>query len=125
MLEELMLKKKIWAVIGVNQEKDRYGNMIFERLKQKDYQVYPINPKYTYIGNDVCYPSLSSLPQKPEVVNMVVGPEKAKLILKEASDLGIKYIWFQPGTYNDEVLELTKKLSLEYVLACVLVATLY
>jgi len=53
---------------------------------------------------------------------MVVSPKRGRAILEEAARLGINYIWFQPGTYDDELLEYTTTLGLNYVLACVLVA---
>jgi predicted CoA-binding protein len=63
-------------------------------------------------------------PQKlPDVVNMVVSPKRAKPVIEEAAKLGVKYVWFQPGTHDDEVIELARRLGLEAVQACVLVAT--
>jgi len=75
------------------------------------------------VEGDPCYKDLSSLPKLPDVVNMVVSPKRAKPVLEEAARLGIRYVWFQPGTYDDEVMEVAKELGLETVLACVLVAT--
>ena len=123
MLEEEMLEKKVWAVVGANQNEKKYGNMIYRKLKLRGYNVIAVNPLYDLVDGDKCYENLSSLPQKPDVVDMVVTPKRSKLILKEAKRLGIKYIWFQPGTYDDEVLKLAKDLGLEFVQACVLVAT--
>lgn len=42
---------------------------------------------------------------------MVVSPKIAIPTLEEASAAGIEYIWFQPGTYNDEVIEKAKELG--------------
>lgn len=123
MLEELMLEKKIWAVVGANQNPEKYGNMIYKKLKIRGYEVYAVNPIYDMVEGEICYKDLSSLPKLPKVINMVVTPKRSKLILEEAAKLGIKYIWFQPGTYDDEVWELAKKLGLEAVQACALVAT--
>ncbi len=123
MLEELMLEKKIWAVVGANRNSKKYGNMIYKKLKARGYETYAVNPVYESVEGDQCYKDLSSLPKLPEVIDMVVSPKRAKPVLKEAAKLGIRYIWFQPGTYDDEVLELAKNLGLEAVQACVLVAT--
>lgn len=123
MLEETMLEKKVWAVIGANQNREKYGNMIYRKLKVKKYEVYAVNPLYDTVEGDPCYKDLSSLPKIPEVIDMVVTPKRAKPIVEEAARLGIQYVWFQPGTYDDEVLELAKKLGMEAVQACVLVAT--
>lgn len=123
MLEEKMLEMKKWAVVGAHQKPDKYGNMIYRKLKLRGYEVYPVNPFFDEIEGDTCYKNLTSIPVKPEVIDMVVGPDKAKAVIEEAAMLGIEYIWFQPGTYNEEVLDLAKRLGLQVVQACVLVAT--
>lgn len=123
MLEELMLEKKVWAVVGANQNPEKYGNMIYKKLKNKEYEVYAVNPLYDTVEGDPCYKDLSSLPKLPDVIDMVVSPKRAKPVVEEAAKLGIKYIWFQPGTFDSEVLELANNLGLETVQACVLVAT--
>ncbi|MDD5603109.1 MAG: CoA-binding protein [Eubacteriales bacterium] len=123
MLEEEMLAKKIWAVVGANTDPKKYGNMIYRKLKLRGYEVYAINPGYEIVDGDKCYKNLTSLPKQPEVVNMVISPKRGVPVLEEAASLGIEYIWFQPGTYNDDLLEFAGKLGLKAVQACALVAT--
>ena len=123
MLEEDMLEKKVWAVVGANQDREKYGNMIYRKLKTRGYEVYAVNPMYETIEGDKCYKDLSSLPKVPEVIDMVVSPKRGKPVLEEAARLGIRYIWLQPGTYDDELMKKIDELSLEAVQACVLVAT--
>ena len=101
MLEEMMLEKKVWAVVGANTDPEKYGNMIFRKLLRRGYRVFPVNPNYSEIEGQTCYKDLSSLPEKPEVIDMVVSPKRGRPILEEAARLDIKNIWFQPGTYND------------------------
>ena len=123
MLEEKMLRKKVWAVVGANQDAEKYGNMIYNKLKMKKYEVYAVNPRFETINGDPCYGSLSELPRKPDVVNMVVSPQRGEVYLREAAELGIEYIWFQPGTYEESTEKLINELGLTAVQACVLVAT--
>lgn len=125
MLEKEMLSKKTWAVIGVTQDPDKYANMIYRRLRKLGFRVYAVNPKYETAEGDPCYPSLHALPTVPEVINMVVSPKRGGDYLKEASELGIRYVWFQPGTYDEDIDELTEKLEFSSVKACVLVVTQY
>jgi predicted CoA-binding protein len=123
MLEEKMLEKKVWVVVGANQDREKYGNMIYRKLKTRGYEVYAVNPMYDEIEGDRCFKDLSSLPKLPEVIDMVVSPKRGKPVLEEAARLGIRYVWLQPGTYDDELLKLVGELGLEAVQACVLVAT--
>ncbi|MDD2445190.1 MAG: CoA-binding protein, partial [Candidatus Nanoarchaeia archaeon] len=37
MLEEEMLAQKAWAVVGANQNPEKYGHMIYAKLKRKGY----------------------------------------------------------------------------------------
>ncbi len=119
---EVMLGKKVWAVVGATENPEKFGNRIYRRLKQRCYEVYAVNPMYDIVDGDPCYGSLSELPKVPEVIDMVVSPKRAIPVLEEAAKLGVRYIWFQPHTYDDEVLRITEQLGLEYVLDCVLVA---
>jgi len=122
MFEEKMLEKKCWAVVGANEDPEKFGNKIFRKLISRGYKVYPVNPKYETIEGIPCYKDLSSIPEKPEVIDMVVSPKRGRPILEEAAQLGIRNIWFQPGTYDDELIEFAKSKGLTYVLGCVLVA---
>lgn len=117
-----MLQQKIWAVVGANNDPDKYGNKIYKKLKDRGYEVYPVNPKYDRIEGDPCYPDLKSLPKKPVVVNMVVSPKHGRTFIEEAAELGISNIWLQPGTYDDELLELIKNKGLHAIQACVLMS---
>ena len=118
-----MLEKKVWAVIGVTTNKDKFGYKIYKKLKDNNYDVYPVNPKYDIIDGEKCYNSLKDLPKKPEVVDFVVPPKISLMSVKEADEVGIEYLWFQPGTANEEVIHKAKELGFKIVYDdCVLVA---
>lgn len=118
---EQALDKKKWAIVGASDNPQKYGCKILKKLKQLGYQVYPVNPNYETISGDKCYPDLISLPEVPDVVNMVVSPKHGIKTVEEAVSLGIKQIWFQPGTVSKEILELADSNNIETIQACVLV----
>lgn len=113
MLREEMLNMKKWAVVGATINKEKFGYKIWKILKDRGYQVYGVNPNYEEIQGDKLYPSLKDLPEKVDVVDLVVPPKISAQVIEKAKELGIEYIWFQPGTYNDEVIEKAKKLNLK------------
>jgi len=123
MSAESMLNKRVWAVIGVSRKAHKYSNMIYHKLKNNNYQVYAVNPTLREVDGDPVYPSLSALPEKPDVINMVVAPETGAGYLKEAGQLGVTDVWFQPGTHDDEIQALADRLGLNTVQGCVLVAS--
>lgn len=123
MLKTTMLDKKVWAVVGATWNPERYSYKIYKKLKYMGYQVFAVNPLYDVIDGDKCYKNLSSLPEIPDVINMVVSPEIGQYVLEEAAKLGIRYVWFQPGSYNENILESASRFGMETVQACVLTTT--
>jgi len=122
MLEDIMLQQKVWAVVGANNDPDKYGNKIYKTLQSRGYEVYPVNPRYETVEGAPCYRDLKTLPRKPEVINMVVAPQFGMTYIEEAAALGVKYIWLQPGTFNDELMELIDNKGLQAIQACILMA---
>lgn len=122
MMEEEMLKKKVWAVIGANTNPEKYGNIIYKKLKKFGYIVYPVNPNFEEIEGDKCYRDLSSLPEVPDVIDMVVSPKRGTGVIEEAAKVGVKNIWLQPGTHDKKIMDLIEEKGLNAVQACVLVA---
>ena len=118
-IKETMLEKKTWAVIGVTPNKEKFGYKIWKILLDHNYDVYAINPKYDEIYGVKCYHSLTELPVKPDVVDFVVPPAITIKAVEEANRLGIKYLWFQPGTWNDSVLEKANSLDVVHIEDCV------
>ena len=122
MLEEKMMEKKVWAVVGANNDSSKHANMIYLKLRGRGYTTYAVNPKYEEVEGDKCYADLSSLPEKPDVIEIVVAPKNGKKYVEEAKKLGLDNFWLQPGTYDDEFIELLEQNGLKYVKACILVA---
>jgi uncharacterized protein len=119
---EQMLSLKTWAVIGANNNKEKCGCKIFRfLLEQGDYNVFPVNPGMTEVLGKKCYSTMSDLPEKPDVVNLVVPPRVGEQIIRECAELGIKNVWFQPGTDTEAVVFLACELGLNVVQACVMV----
>lgn len=121
-MEEDMLEKKVWAVVGATNNPEKYGYKIYRKLKSRGYTVYPVNPNYQEIEGDKCYHNLASLPKCPDVIDMVIAPKHGIRVVEEAASLGIKNIWLQPGTVNPDILAVAENLGLNTIQACVLVA---
>ena len=121
-LTKTMLEAETWAVVGVSANPDKYGNRIFQALRRHGYRVYAVNPAHSEIDGEPCYPDLSSLPERPEVVNLVVSSEIGAEVVEEAARLGVPYLWFQPGTHEPDLIQRAEALGMQPLRHCVLVA---
>jgi uncharacterized protein len=121
----LLKESKTLAVLGVNQDFDSYANKIVRKIRQIGKIAYPVNPKYATLFDETVYASLNDLPTKPDVVVFVVNPNLGLTYLQTIKDLGIKYIWLQPGTISQDLLDKAEAMGLEAIEACVLVVSNY
>lgn len=120
-LKREMLNNKKWALVGVTKDENKFGYKIFKILKEKGYTVYGINPKYDEIEGEKIYKSLNELPEKVDCVNVVVNSKIALKLIDDIVDAGINNVWFQPGTYDKDVIEKSLRYKLNVVRGCLYV----
>ena len=82
------------AVTGVSRTAGSHGsNAVFDRLVQRGYEVFPINPNATEISGHTAYPNLAAVPGGVQAVVIGTRPAHALDTVKEAVDLGITNVW--------------------------------
>jgi len=114
LVEEFMLQKKI-AVVGVSRKKTKFGNAIYKELKQKGYQVFPINPNMQTFEGDPCYPDLLSLPEKVDAVVINVPPAQTEKVVREAKEAEINKVWLQQGSQSKDAIKFCEENGIDYV----------
>jgi len=90
---EFLAHKRI-AVTGVSRNPQGHGgNMVYQRLRARGYQVFAVNPNAGEVEGDSCYPDLTSVPGGVEAVVIGTRPDTAEATMRECVKLGIKYVW--------------------------------
>lgn len=103
---EFLSHKRV-AVTGVSRNAGSHGsNVVYQRLKERGYDVFAVNPNTETIEGDRCYPDLHAIPGGVEAVVIGTRPERALATVKECDDLGIKDVWmhrsFGGGSVSEE-----------------------
>jgi len=94
---EFLAGKRV-AVTGVSREPQGHGsNVVYQRLRQRGYQVFPVNPNADQVEGDTCYHDLSSVPGSVDWVVIGTRPDAAETTMRECADLGIKRVWMHRG----------------------------
>jgi len=106
--EEFLNKKNKIAIVGVSNNRQKWGSKIYNELKAQGFSVYPINPKHKKIGYGTCYPDLEALPEKPGLVITVVPPGATEKVVKQCMELGIEKVWMQPGSESEKAIKFCK-----------------
>ena len=94
---EFLANKRI-AVTGVSRNPKGHGaNVVYQRLKDRGYEVVAINPNADRVEGDRCYPDLKSVPGDVEAVVIGTRPDIAETTMRECVDLGIEQVWMHRG----------------------------
>ena len=114
LIKEFMSQKK-FAVVGATDNPQKYGNQIVKNLKNRGYEVYPVNPRLKELEGLSCYSGLTDIPIKVDVVDFVVPPKATEEILKQCKELGLSRIWLQPGSESETAITYCHENSLKVV----------
>src|SRR5215207_8107981 len=76
--EEFLAHNRV-AVTGVSREPKTHGsNVVYQRLRDRGYQVFAVNPNAETVEGDLAYPSLEAIPGGVEAVVIGTRPERAE-----------------------------------------------
>jgi predicted CoA-binding protein len=98
------------AVTGVSRDPTNHGgNIVYQRLRERGYQVAAVNPNAASVEGDPCYPDLRSVPDGVDAVVIATSAAHAEGTMREAVDLGITDVWmhrsFGPGSVSASAAE--------------------
>lgn len=117
---EILVNSNNFIVVGVTDDQKRFSHKIYKLLQGKGKRVFGINPRMERLDEDIIYPDIPSVSEPIDVCVMVVNPAIGVTYLDDIAAKGIKYLWLQPGTFDDTLIETAKSKGLEVVDACVL-----
>ena len=103
---EFLQQKRI-AVTGVSGHPEGHGsNAVYTRLRDRGYTVFAVNPNVAEAEGDTTYPDLAVIFGGVDAVVIATSPKHAPQTMREAVDLGIRYVWmhrsFGAGSVSPE-----------------------
>ena len=106
---EFLANKRI-AVTGVSRTPKGHGsNIVYQRLRQRGYEVFAVNPNADEVEGDRTYQDLRSIPGGVDAVVIGTRPETAESTMHECAELGIKQVWMHRsvggGSVSDAATE--------------------
>ena len=86
------------AVTGVSRTRGDHGsNIVYQRLRDRGYEVFAVNPNAEQVEGDRAYHSLAEIPGGVEAVVIGTRPEIAEDTMRECVELGIGRVWMHRG----------------------------
>jgi len=112
---EQFVADRTMAVVGVSSGGKGFGNFAYKELKKRGFRLLPVHPNARTIQGDACWPRLADLPEKVDRVLVVVQPERAEEVVRDAAAAGIRHVWFQQGADSSAALTLAESEGLNVV----------
>jgi predicted CoA-binding protein len=110
------------AIVGATDDLAKFGHIIYRDLKAKGYRVVGINPNRSTVDGDRCFARLADLPDRPDIVNIVVPPAATLAVLNDCLALGWLDVWLQPGAEDEAVMGMLTRHRFNYLAqACIMV----
>jgi len=103
---QFLANKRI-AVTGVSRTAHNHGaNSVFNRLRDRGYDVFAVNPHADRVEGAPSYDDLKSIPGGVDAVVIATAAERAEDTMRECDELGITQVWmhrsYGPGSVSEK-----------------------
>ncbi len=109
------LTQKNIAVVGVSSTGKGFGVSVYKHLKDRNYNVIPINKNGGELEGEKLFSSLNDVNKKIDGIVTVVPPPETEKIVKVAKELGINKIWMQQGSESKDAINFCETNQIDYV----------
>ncbi|WP_173027060.1 CoA-binding protein [Arthrobacter sp. NEB 688] len=92
------------AIVGASAKPSRASYFVASYLlSSSDLRVFFVNPVVDEILGHPVYPSLTALPEPPDLVDVFRRPSEVPAVLDEAIEVGAGSFWLQLGLWDEDV----------------------
>jgi predicted CoA-binding protein len=89
------------AVVGCSPDPSRDSNHIARILQQKGHRVIPVNPAVGAMLGGRCYPDLSAIPERIDMVDVFRRPDAIPAIVDATLAIKAPILWLQLGVIHE------------------------
>jgi len=112
LIDEMLRKAQIIAVVGMSDKPWRASHNIGRYLVMQGYRVLPVNPRLKEVMGLTCYPDLDSAQAAAkadgsdgiDLVDVFRAPVNVPPIAEDVIRLGIPYLWLQEEVIHDKAV---------------------
>ncbi len=114
-LRRILSENRTIAVVGLSADWFRPSFFAAKYMQEHGYRIVPVNPRYPEILGETCYPSLTAIPFKVDIVDVFRRSADVPPIASEAVEIGAKVLWQQLGVVNEGAQALARAAGMDSV----------
>ena len=115
-LTRILAQSRTIAVVGLSANWYRPSFFAAKYLQEHGYRVIPVNPNYTEVLGERCYPSVAAIPEPVDVVDAFRKADEMPALAREAVAKGARVLWMQLGVRNDAAARIASDAGLDVVM---------
>lgn len=115
-LRRLLTTNQVIAVVGLSANWSRPSYFAAKYMQDHGYRIIPVNPAYTEVLGEKCYPSLAAIPEKVDMVDCFRKSIEIDALATEAIAIGAKCLWMQLGVVNESAAATASQAGLDVVM---------
>lgn len=113
---------RVVAVVGASEDRSKFGNRAVRAYLRQGWSVAPVNPRGGVIEGLAVYPSLREVPRPVDRVALYLPPAIGIHVLPEIAALQPAEFFVNPGAEDEALIAEARRLGLDPILACAIVA---
>ena len=115
-LTRILAQSRTIAVVGLSANWYRPSFFTAKYLQEHGYRVIPVNPNYTEVLGERCYPSVAAIPEPVDVVDAFRKADEMPALARESVAKGARVLWMQLGVRNDVAAHIASDAGLDVVM---------
>ncbi len=114
-LRQILVRSRTIAVVGLSADWFRPSYFAAKYLLEHGYRIIPVNPRYSEILDQRCYPSLEAIGEPVDIVDVFRRADDLPPIARQAVAIEAKVLWQQLGVVSAEADQLAREAGLQSV----------
>ncbi|MFN5028567.1 MAG: CoA-binding protein [Burkholderiales bacterium] len=114
-IRRVLKNSRTIAIVGLSANWWRPSYFAAKYMQEHGYRIIPVNPMYTELLGEKCYPSLAEVPDKIDIVDCFRKIEEMPALAEQAIAAGARCLWMQLGVANAAAAAIASKAGLDVV----------
>lgn len=107
------------AVVGLSRKPDDFSRYVFRELRNRHYDVVPVNPSGGEIDGQACFARVQDVLPAVDGALLMTSPEVTDEVVKDCAEAGVSRVWMHrgvgPGAVSEQATVFCREHGIEVV----------
>ena len=95
-IDDFLAQKRL-ALVGVSREAEDFSRRLFQELRERGYDVVPVNPAAAEIDGQRCFARVQDIAPAVDTALLLTSPEATDQVVQDCVEAGITRVWMHRG----------------------------